>query len=184
MSARSPFPTLFPTLRPALACAAALAVFAQAPVRAAVVAVVAVVLDPSSQPGHGIRASRPVGPSAATRPWYASHDVATIRCDTAAISARAGALPSIHIASQFGAAMDNVDRACLVHALEWAPERRLVRWKNRQPSEAMYDVILLRKEDRVNMHCRFFEAASVRGGQRLPWRGKACRAADGIWKIT
>lgn len=148
----------------------ALASLAQAPVRAELI------LDnPAYRQGSGIR------------PWSRGHDVATVQCNTAALGARVGSARGvtvgIHGESQLDQTMDTLDRACLGHALEWAPERRPVSWKNSR-SGATYDFVLIRKEDRNGVHCRFFQGSSVRDGLRTPWRGKACRAADGIWRIA
>lgn len=121
------------------------------------------------------------------RPWYSRHGVAITRCDTAALGSRVGsrrdATIGVHLGRSTDTEMDAVDRACLGHALESAPERRSVRWRNYR-SGAEYDIVPLRRENHNGLQCRFFEGSSLRDGQRLALRGKACRAADGIWRVA
>lgn len=121
------------------------------------------------------------------RPWYSRHGVAVTRCDTAALGSRVGsrrdATIGVHLGRDTDPEMDPVDRACLGHALESAPERRSVRWRNYR-SGAEYDIVPLRRENHRGMQCRFFEGSSLRDGQRIALRGKACRAADGIWRVA
>lgn len=79
-----------------------------------------------------------------------------------------------------GRSMDRIDHYCVGRILEYAPDRRPVRWYGGTGGYA-YAVTPLATYVRDGRYCRDFRATARLGDQSDQMQGTACRAADGTW---
>ena len=99
------------------------------------------------------------------------------------IAAVGGAVLGTVLGAQLGKFMDKVDRMQMQTALENTPTGEAKSWKNPdngnhyqiQPTKTYY------KNDQP---CREYTTYAIIGGKTEKVYGKACRKADGTWKIV
>lgn len=101
----------------------------------------------------------------------------------AAVGAVAGALIGGHI----GQSLDEYDKVMLQkssqQALEFTPSGSSVAWNN--PDSGNHGTITPTKTVKQgNSYCREYQQEIVVGGEVKKAYGKACRQADGQWKIV
>ena len=102
---------------------------------------------------------------------------------TVAVGALAGAL----IGNQIGKTMDEHDKLMLEksshQALEFSPSGSSVEWNN--PDSGNHGYITPTKTFKESgQYCREYQQEIVVGGEKNKAYGKACRQADGHWKIV
>ncbi len=90
-----------------------------------------------------------------------------------------GALAGASIAQS----MDTADNECMRKALDAAPDRREVAWRN-PDADAQYTVTPVRSyENRAGRYCREYITEAVIGGRTEKVYGTACRQPDGAWEL-
>lgn len=85
--------------------------------------------------------------------------------------------------SMIGRTMDTVDQLKMQNALESAPTGQTQTWKN-PDSGYQYSVKPTRTYQQSNQPCREYVTTAMIGGKEEKVYGKACRKADGTWKIV
>lgn len=98
-------------------------------------------------------------------------------------AAGAGALLGAYLGGQIGKTMDKVDRLEMQRALETAPTGKAFAWSNPdtgyrytvQPTRAYYN---------AQQPCREYITKAMIGGKTQQIYGKACRQADGSWRVV
>jgi surface antigen len=98
-----------------------------------------------------------------------------------------GALAGALIGNQIGKSMDEYDKQMLAksshQALEFSPSGSTVAWNN--PDSGNHGSITPMKTFKEQgQYCREYQQEIVVGGERKKAYGKACRQADGHWKIV
>ncbi|RUR09008.1 RT0821/Lpp0805 family surface protein [Legionella sp. km772] len=99
------------------------------------------------------------------------------------MAAAGGALLGAYLGGQIGKTMDKVDRMEMQRALETAPTGRAVVWSN-PDSGNRYTVKPVRTYYRSSQPCREYITKAVIGGKTEQIYGKACRQADGSWRVV
>lgn len=97
-----------------------------------------------------------------------------------------GALLGAYLGGRIGQYMDRIDRMEMQHVLESAPTGKVVSWKNPdtgnrfsvQPTKTYY------KANNQNQPCREYTTNAIIGGKTEQIYGKACRQADGSWRVV
>ncbi len=90
-----------------------------------------------------------------------------------------GALAGYSIARS----MDTADNECVRKALDAAPDRREVAWRN-PDADAHYKVTPVRSyNNRAGRYCREYITEAVIGGRAEKVTGTACRQSDGSWEL-
>ncbi len=80
--------------------------------------------------------------------------------------------------------MDTADNECMRKALDAAPDRREVAWRN-PDADAQYKVTPVRSyENRAGRYCREYITEAVIGGRTETVYGTACRQPDGAWQVV
>lgn len=97
-------------------------------------------------------------------------------------AAAGGALLGAFLGGKIGQYMDRQDRMEMQHALETAPTGRPVSWKN-PDSGNRYTVKPTRTYYKNQQPCREYITDAMIGGKKQQIYGKACRQADGSWKV-
>jgi surface antigen len=100
-------------------------------------------------------------------------------------AAAGGALVGAFLGGRIGQYMDRQDRMEMQHALETAPVGREVTWKNPdngnrytvKPTRTYYN-------NSNKQPCREYVTNALIGGESKRIYGKACRQADGSWKVA
>lgn len=87
------------------------------------------------------------------------------------------------LGGRIGKYMDRQDRLEMQHALETAPTGRAVSWKN-PDSGRHYHVTPTRTYYVSNQPCREYTTRAEIGGKTEQIYGKACRQADGSWRVV
>ena len=98
------------------------------------------------------------------------------------MAAAGGALLGAYLGGQIGKTMDKVDRMEMQRALETAPTGRAVVWSN-PDSGNRYTVKPIRTYYRSSQPCREYITKAIIGGKTEQIYGKACRQADGSWRV-
>jgi len=99
-------------------------------------------------------------------------------------AAAGGALLGAYLGGNIGRTMDRQDRIEMQRALESAPTGKSVRWKN-PDSGNRYSVKPTRTYYRNKQPCReYITHVTIAGKKGQQAYGKACRQADGSWKIV
>lgn len=98
-------------------------------------------------------------------------------------SAVAGTMIGAVIGGQVGKNMDRVDKLEAQQALETAPTGHARTWKNPDTGN-QYSVKPTRTYQAGGQPCREYVTEAVIGGKPEKVYGKACRQADGSWKIV
>lgn len=99
------------------------------------------------------------------------------------MAAAGGALLGAYLGGNIGKTMDKVDRMQMERALETAPTGRAVRWTNPDSGNA-YTVKPTRTYYSNQQPCREYTTHAIIGGKTQQIYGKACRQADGAWKVV
>lgn len=95
-----------------------------------------------------------------------------------------GAIAGALIGGSLGRAMDQVDQNCIGQALERAPDRTPVGWRDGS-GQNRYEVTPTGTyKDNGGRYCRTYRTTVVIGGQTERAEGTACRQSDGSWRKT
>jgi surface antigen len=97
-------------------------------------------------------------------------------------AAAGGTMLGLIIGGNIGRTMDKVDRMKMQKALETAPTGRAVAWKNPDNGNR-YSVKPTKTYYVESQPCREYVTTARIGGKREQIYGRACRQADGSWKI-
>jgi len=97
-------------------------------------------------------------------------------------AAAGGALLGAFLGGRIGQYMDRQDRMEMQHALETAPIGRAVSWKNPDNGNR-YTVKPTRTYYTNQQPCREYITNASIGGKTQQIYGKACRQADGSWRV-
>lgn len=98
-------------------------------------------------------------------------------------AAAGGALLGAYLGGQIGKYMDRQDRMQVQRALETAPTGRAVVWTN-PDSGYRYTVQPTRTYYHEQQPCREYITKALIGGKTQQIYGKACRQADGSWRVV
>lgn len=98
-------------------------------------------------------------------------------------AAAGGALLGAVLGGKIGQYMDRQDRMEMQHALETAPTGRSVSWKNPDTGN-QYTVKPTRTYYADKQPCREYITHAMIGGKNQQIYGKACRQADGSWRVV
>lgn len=98
-------------------------------------------------------------------------------------AAAGGALLGAYLGGHIGQYMDRQDRMEVQHVLETAPVGQAVSWKN-PDSGNQYSVKPTRTYYTNKQPCREYVTEAVIAGKKEKIYGKACRQADGTWKVA
>ena len=99
------------------------------------------------------------------------------------VAAGAGALLGAYLGGRIGQYMDRQDRMEMQRALETAPTGKAVSWKNPDTGNK-YSVKPTRTYYHNQQPCREYVTHAMIGGKSEQIYGKACRQADGSWKVV
>ncbi len=99
------------------------------------------------------------------------------------MAAAGGALLGAYLGGQIGKTMDRQDRLEMQRALETAPTGRAVVWTN-PDNHNRYTVQPTRTYYREQQPCREYITKALIGGKTQQIYGKACRQADGSWRVV
>lgn len=86
------------------------------------------------------------------------------------------------IGAKIGNDMDEADRACFGHALELAGDNKRVVWTN-ENTGVNYQLTPLAGYQENGISCRDFTTKATFKDRKTEQRGKACREADGEWRV-
>lgn len=98
-------------------------------------------------------------------------------------AAAGGVLLGAYLGGQIGKTMDRQDRLEMQRALETAPTGQAVQWKNPDNGNK-YSVKPTRTYYVQKQPCREYITKAMIGGKPEQIYGKACRQADGSWKVV
>lgn len=98
-------------------------------------------------------------------------------------AAAGGALLGAYLGGNIGRTMDRQDRLEMQRALETAPTGKEVNWHN-PDSGNRYTVKTTRTYYHSNQPCREYITNALIGGKKQQIYGKACRQADGSWRVV
>jgi len=98
-------------------------------------------------------------------------------------AAAGGALLGAWIGGNIGRTMDKQDRMEMQRALETAPTGKVVQWKNPDNGNT-YTVKPTRTYYHGRQPCREYYTRAMIGGKSQQIYGKACRQADGSWRVV
>lgn len=99
------------------------------------------------------------------------------------MAAAGGALLGAYLGGQIGKTMDRQDRMEMQRALETAPVGRSVAWSNPDNGNR-YKVKPTRTYYHAKQPCREYITSALIGGKSQQIYGKACRQADGSWRVV
>lgn len=99
------------------------------------------------------------------------------------MAAAGGALLGAYLGGQIGKSMDKQDRMEMQRALETAPTGRAVVWSNPDNGNR-YTVQPTRTYYHSQQPCREYITKAIIGGKSEQIYGKACRQADGSWRVV
>lgn len=94
-----------------------------------------------------------------------------------------GALIGAFLGGKIGQTMDRQDRLEMQRALETAPTGRAITWKN-PDTGYRYTVQPTRTYYTDKQACREYITKAIIGGRMQQIYGKACRSADGSWRVV
>lgn len=98
-------------------------------------------------------------------------------------AAAGGALLGAYLGGNIGRTMDRLDRLEMQRALETAPVGRAVSWKNPDTGNS-YTVKPTKTYYANQQPCREYTTHAMIGGKSQEIYGKACRKADGSWRVV
>lgn len=99
------------------------------------------------------------------------------------MAAAGGALLGAYLGGNIGRTMDRVDRMEMQKALETAPTGRAIGWSNPDTGNR-YTVQPIRTYYTNEQPCREYITKALIGGKPQQIYGKACRQADGSWRVV
>lgn len=99
------------------------------------------------------------------------------------MAAAGGALLGAYLGGQIGKTMDRQDRLEMQRALETAPTGRAIVWSN-PDTGYRYTVQPTRTYYHAQQPCREYITKAMIGGKNQQIYGKACRQADGSWRVV
>ncbi len=99
------------------------------------------------------------------------------------VAAAGGALLGAFLGGKIGQYMDRQDRMEMQRALETAPVGKSVNWTNPDNGN-QYSVEPTRTYYSNEQPCREYTTRALIGGKNQQIYGKACRQADGAWKVV
>ncbi|MBA2711898.1 MAG: glycine zipper 2TM domain-containing protein [Tatlockia sp.] len=99
------------------------------------------------------------------------------------MAAAGGALLGAYLGGNIGRTMDRVDRLEMQRALETAPTGRAIVWSN-PDTGYRYTVQPTRTYYTNQQPCREYITKAMIGGKAQQIYGKACRQADGSWRVV
>jgi surface antigen len=95
----------------------------------------------------------------------------------------AGVIVGAVLGGMLGRTMDEADRHCTGHVLEYVEDGRRVRWSD--PKQRVeYYVTPINTYGSNASYCREFTVTRVEGRKRTEERGIACRNPDGTWRTV
>jgi surface antigen len=98
-------------------------------------------------------------------------------------AAAGGALLGAYLGGNIGRTMDRLDRLEMQKALETAPTGRTITWSN--PDTGNRYVVQPTRTYYTNQQpCREYITKAIIGGKPQQIYGKACRQADGSWRVV
>lgn len=97
-------------------------------------------------------------------------------------AAAGGALLGAYLGGNIGRTMDRQDRLEMQRALETAPTGKVIVWQN-PDSGNRYTVRPTRTYYTNQQPCREYTTRAIIGGKSQEIFGKACRQADGSWRV-
>ena len=98
-------------------------------------------------------------------------------------AAAGGALLGAFLGGRIGQYMDRQDKMEMQRALETAPSGRAVTWRNPDNGN-QYSVKPTRTYYNNQLPCREYITNATIGGKTQQIYGKACRQADGSWRVV
>lgn len=98
-------------------------------------------------------------------------------------AAAGGALIGAYLGGNIGRTMDKVDRMEMQRVLETAPTGRAVNWSNPDSGNS-YTVQPTRTYYQAKQPCREYITKAMIGGKSQQVYGRACRQADGSWRVV
>ncbi|MBA2652873.1 MAG: glycine zipper 2TM domain-containing protein [Tatlockia sp.] len=98
-------------------------------------------------------------------------------------AAAGGALIGAYLGGNIGKTMDRLDRIEMQKALETAPTGRSMGWSN-PDSGNRYTIQPTRTYYTNQQPCREYITKAFIGGESQQIYGKACRQADGSWRVV
>lgn len=98
-------------------------------------------------------------------------------------AAAGGALLGAYLGGNIGKTMDKVDQMQMQRALETAPTGRPMQWQNPDNGNR-YTVQPTRTYYEHKRPCREYTTRAIIGGKSQEVYGRACRQADGAWRIV
>lgn len=98
-------------------------------------------------------------------------------------AAAGGALLGALLGGKIGQYMDKQDQMEVQHALETAPMGKSISWKN-PDSGNQFDIKPTRTYYDAERPCREYTTTAIIAGKKEQIFGRACRQADGTWKIA
>ena len=99
----------------------------------------------------------------------------------------AGVLLGAFLGSEVGRSMDEVDKLRAKQAMttaQTAPVGQAIKWNNPSSGHSGQVVAVRDGTDQVGAYCREFQETVNIGGKQEQAYGRACRQADGSWKIV
>ncbi len=94
----------------------------------------------------------------------------------------AGTLAGAYLGSAIGKSMDETDRLKTAQAMERDPTGKASTWRNPDTGNT-YTVTPTRTYETQSGPCRDFTTKAIIGEKQETVYGKACRQADGSWKM-
>jgi surface antigen len=96
----------------------------------------------------------------------------------------AGVLAGALAGGYIGRSMDPVDQGCVSRALEHAPTRQTVAWKNPDTNASYWVTPTRTYQNDEGLPCREYVTTALIDGKRERLTGRACRQPDGTWKVA
>ncbi len=100
----------------------------------------------------------------------------------------AGTMAGAAIGSSIGKSMDKADRRAMERnrqiALETYPSGQVSTWHNTDSGNSGSTLPQPAYQDKTGAYCREYQQTITVGGKTEEAYGKACRGADGSWKIV
>lgn len=99
------------------------------------------------------------------------------------IAAAGGALVGAYLGGNIGRTMDRQDKLQMQQALESTPSGKAAHWKNPDNGNR-YTVKPTKTYYHKQQPCREYTTYANIGGKKQQIYGRACRQADGAWKVV
>lgn len=96
----------------------------------------------------------------------------------------AGTFIGAVLGGRIGKYMDKQDKLEMQHALETAPTGKVVTWRNPDSGNTYHVTTTRTYYARPEQPCREYTTRAEIGGKSEQIYGKACRQADGSWRVV